>query len=69
MMACVEILIHLLWLTGALVMLYYGAEWLVDGASKIALGMGISPLVVGLTVVAFGTSMPELLVCLKANTP
>ena len=69
MLARVEILIHLLWLTGALVMLYYGAEWLVDGASKIALGMGISPLVVGLTVVAFGTSMPELLVCLKANTP
>ena len=64
-----EIFIHFLWLSGALVLLYYGAEWLVDGASRIALNLGISPLVVGLTVVAFGTSMPELLVCLKANTP
>ena len=69
MLLLVEIFIHLLWLTGALAFLYYGAEWLVDGASKIALNLGISPLVVGLTVVAFGTSMPELLVCLKANTP
>ncbi len=69
MLLPVEILIHFLWLTGALVLLYYGADWLVDGASRIALRLGISPLVVGLTVVAFGTSMPELLVCLKANTP
>ena len=64
-----EIFIHFLWLTGALALLYYGADWLVDGASSIAVRLGISPLVVGLTVVAFGTSVPELLVCLKANTP
>lgn len=69
MLAGVDILIHFLWLTGGLALLYYGAEWLVDGASRIALRLGISPLVVGLTVVAFGTSMPELLVCLKANSP
>jgi len=69
MLAGVDILIHLLWLSGGLALLYFGAEWLVDGASSIALRLGISPLVVGLTVVAFGTSMPELLVCLKANTP
>ncbi len=65
----VELLIHFLWLTGGFVLLYFGAEWLVKGASEIALRLGISPLVVGLTVVAFGTSMPELLVCLKANSP
>ncbi|MGB2091091.1 MAG: calcium/sodium antiporter [Akkermansiaceae bacterium] len=65
----VELFIHFLWLTGGFVLLYYGAEWLVRGASEIALRLGISPLVVGLTVVAFGTSMPELLVCLKANSP
>ena len=65
----VELLIHFLWLIGGFVLLYYGAEWLVKGASEIALRLGISPLVVGLTVVAFGTSMPELLVCLKANSP
>lgn len=65
----VELFIHFLWLVGGLALLYYGAEWLVKGASEIALRLGISPLVVGLTVVAFGTSMPELLVCLKANSP
>ncbi len=65
----VELLIHFLWLSGGFVLLYFGAEWLVKGASEIALRLGISPLVVGLTVVAFGTSMPELLVCLKANSP
>ncbi len=65
----VELCIHFIWLTGGLVLLYFGAEWLVKGASEIALRLGISPLVVGLTVVAFGTSMPELLVCLKANSP
>lgn len=69
MLTLVEIIIHFLWLVGGLALLYYGAEWLVDGASRIALNLGISPLVVGLTVVAFGTSMPELLVCLKANSP
>lgn len=65
----VELLIHFMWLSGGFILLYFGAEWLVKGASEIALRLGISPLVVGLTVVAFGTSMPELLVCLKANSP
>lgn len=65
----VDLIIHFLWLTGGLVLLYFGAEWLVRGASCLALRLGVSPLVVGLTVVAFGTSMPELLVCLKANSP
>lgn len=39
-----------------------GADWLVDGASAIAKQFGISDLVIGLTVVAFGTSMPEFVV-------
>jgi len=64
-----DLTIHFLWLIGGLTLLYFGAEWLVKGSSEIALRLGISPLVVGLTVVAFGTSMPELLVCLKANSP
>jgi len=46
----------------ALLMLYYGAEWLVKGASSIARSLGLTPLVIGLTVVAFGTSVPELVV-------
>lgn len=49
-----------------LVVLYYGAEWLVGGSSGIALRFGITPLIVGCTVVAFGTSAPELVVSLAA---
>jgi len=43
-----------------------GAELLVRGASRLALSFGISPLVVGLTVVAFGTSSPELAVSVQS---
>ncbi len=49
-----------------LVGLYFGAEWLVRGAARLARSLGISALIVGLTVVAFGTSAPELLVSLLA---
>jgi cation:H+ antiporter len=49
-----------------LVLLIVGAEGLVRGASKIATAVGISPLVVGLTVVAFGTSSPEIAVTLQS---
>ncbi|HKJ18709.1 MAG TPA: calcium/sodium antiporter [Xanthomonadales bacterium] len=49
-----------------LVMLYYGGVFLVRGSSGLALRFGLSPLAVGLTVVAFGTSVPELLVSLDA---
>lgn len=50
-----------------LTVLYYGAEFLVDGASKIALGYGISPMIIGLTIVAFATSAPEFVVSLLAT--
>ncbi len=56
----------LLILVLGLVLLYFGAEGLVRGSSSLALRLGLSPLVVGLTVVAFGTSTPELVVSLKA---
>lgn len=49
-----------------LIALVAGAELLVRGASKLALSFGISPLVVGLTVVAFGTSAPELAVSVQS---
>ncbi len=55
------------WLVLGLVALYFGAEWLVNGASKGAVKYGVSPLVVGLTVVAFGTSAPELFVSIGFN--
>jgi len=61
------ILLNLGWVVLGLVLLYFGAEWLVKGSASVALKFGVSPLVVGLTVVAFGTSAPELLVCLHAN--
>lgn len=50
-----------------LVALVAGAELLVRGASKLALTWGISPLVVGLTIVAFGTSAPEVAVSVGAS--
>ena len=50
-----------------IVLLVYGASWLVDGASSIASKLGVSAFVVGLTVVAFGTSMPELVVNVMAS--
>jgi cation:H+ antiporter len=43
-------------------LLYYGAEWLVKGSSSLARSLGVTPIVIGLTVVAFGTSAPELVV-------
>ncbi|RHR58313.1 calcium/sodium antiporter [Parabacteroides sp. AF17-28] len=50
----------------SLVALYIGAGWLVQGSSDLALKAKISPLVIGLTIVAFGTSAPELVVSLNA---
>jgi cation:H+ antiporter len=44
--------------------LHFGAEWLVAGSSRLALSYGVKPLVIGLTLVAFGTSAPELTVSL-----
>jgi cation:H+ antiporter len=52
---------------GGLLLLSVGAEAFVRGASRLAAAMKISPLVVGLTVVAFGTSSPELAVGVKAS--
>lgn len=49
------------------VLLISGAEFLVRGASRLAVTIGISPLVVGLTVVAYGTSAPELAVTVQAT--
>ena len=55
-----------LYLTGGIVLLFLGGEGLIRGSSNLAIKLGITPLVVGLTVVAFGTSAPELVVSLKA---
>lgn len=46
--------------------LYFGADFLVRGSSSIAMRLGITPLIIGLTVVAFGTSAPELVVSIQS---
>ena len=51
--------------TGIL-LLYIGAESLVRGSSRLAAHFGIPPLIIGLTIVAFGTSAPELTVSISA---
>lgn len=57
---------NLLYFVIGLMLLVLGARFLVQGASRLALTLGISPLVVGLTVVAFGTSAPEMAVSVGA---
>lgn len=55
-----------LFLIAGMGLLWWGGEWLIDGASSLARRWGLSPLVIGLTVVAFGTSAPELAATLVA---
>ncbi len=59
---------HILWIVLGLFLLIFSADFLVKGASSVAKKFKISPLVIGLTIVAFGTSMPELIVNLLAAT-
>jgi len=61
-----DMLIQLFWVGIGLILLVAGADALVRGASRLALSFGVSPLVVGLTVVAFGTSAPEMAVSVGA---
>ena len=48
-------------------LLYYGAEFLLKGGVRIAEGMGVPPLIIGLTLVSFATSAPELVVSVEAS--
>ena len=61
-----ELLMIAILIAGGLVLLFFGADWLVKGAVTMALHLGLSPLIVGLTVVALGTSLPEALVSVQA---
>lgn len=56
----------IVYLVAGLALLILGADWLVRGASRLALHLGLSPLIIGLTVVAFGTSAPELAVSVQS---
>lgn len=60
-------IVPLLWFAAGLIFLICGAELLVRYVSKLALKIGISKLVIALTVVAFGTSAPELAVSIQAS--
>ena len=57
-------ILNILLLLVGLALIVFGADWLVDGASAIARKAGISEFVIGLTIVGFGTSCPELVVSL-----
>ncbi len=59
----IEILVFI----GGVGVLYFGAEWLVRGSSRLAASLGVSPIVVGLTVVSMGTSAPELVISVVAS--
>ena len=54
--------IQILILILAIVALYFGAEFALDAAEKIGLYFGMSPLVIGLVLIGFGTSLPEFFV-------
>lgn len=55
-------LISIAQLVGGFILLVWGADRLVAGASALARNLGVSPLIIGLTIIAFGTSAPELVV-------
>jgi len=63
--------LHITQLVVGIVILYFGASWLISGSARLARAFGVKPLVIGLTVVAYGTSAPEVAVAAKtalANT-
>ena len=60
-------LIAIIYFIIGLIMLYYGADFLIENGKKIAFMFGISPLVIGITIVAFGTSLPDMVVSMIAN--
>lgn len=56
---------NILLVVAGIAILYWGAEWLIRGSAQVARAFGVKPLVVGLTVVAYGTSAPELAIATK----
>lgn len=61
-----ELPVHLLWIAAAFGLLWWGAGTLVDSAAHIARHFGVSDYLIGMTVVALGTSAPEMVVTLLA---
>ncbi len=65
--SCTDMLLSLIFCTIGLVILTYAADKLVEGASNLAINLGVSKMVIGLTIVAAGTSLPELVVSVNAS--
>lgn len=61
-----QIAVQLLWLVVGFALLMKGADWFVEGASEIADKLGVSQLIIGLTIVAMGTSLPEAAVSIAS---
>jgi len=55
-----NIYLSILFILGSIVGMYFGANWLIESASDIAINLGVSERVISVTIVAFGTSVPEL---------
>jgi cation:H+ antiporter len=62
-----EVLLNIVLLVGGLALLIVGSDWLVDGAVALAQRIGIDELIIGLTVVAVGTSLPEIAASIVAS--
>lgn len=65
--AAQHLLLQILFIVVGLVLIVQGAQWLVDGAVDIAKALGVSELVIGLTIVAAGTSLPEVATSIVAS--
>ncbi len=63
-----DILMMIACLAAGTVMLYFGSEWLVRGGKGIALRLGISPFIIGLTILAFGSSAPEAVTSIVSSS-
>lgn len=59
-------LLPIFFILSSLILMYFGTSWLVKGSSSLALKAGISPLIAGLTIVAFGSSLPQFTVSVNA---
>ena len=61
-----DLLLYILMFSASLFVLIKGSDWFVDSAEAIGLSFGISPFIIGVTIVAFGTSLPELAASIAA---
>ncbi|MBL8046785.1 MAG: hypothetical protein JNL09_09600, partial [Anaerolineales bacterium] len=62
-----QVLLNLAFVAGGLVLLVLGSNWFVEGAVSLARAFGVSELIIGLTIVAAGTSMPEVAASVMAS--